>query len=52
MIQEYPQVLYSTDISDISISYICPENSMRAEPYWIIKTDEQDIFLRMQGKGD
>jgi penicillin-binding protein-related factor A (putative recombinase) len=52
MIKNYPEVLYNPDIKDIKISYICPENSMRAEPYWIIRTEEQDVYLRMQGKGD
>ncbi|HEY8420587.1 MAG TPA: hypothetical protein VIL05_02440 [Thermoclostridium sp.] len=52
MIEEYPQLLYNPDIYDISVSYICPENSMRAEPYWIIKTENQNAYLRMQGKGD
>lgn len=52
MIQEYPQLLYNPDIYDISIDYIYPENGMRAEPYWIVKTENKDIYLRMQGKGD
>lgn len=52
MIEEYPQLLYNPDIYDISVSYICPDNSMRAEPYWIVKTENQTAYLRMQGKGD
>lgn len=52
MIKEYSSLVYNPDIYDISISYICNENSMKAEPYWIVKTETQDIYLRMQGKGD
>ena len=52
MIEDYPEILNNPDIYDISIIYICPENSTRAEPYWVIKTANQDAYLRMQGKGD
>lgn len=52
MLGNYPELLNNPDIYDISIIYICPENSTRAEPYWAIKTKDQDAYLRMQGKGD
>jgi len=52
MIEAYPEILNNPDLYDISIIYIFPENSTRAEPYWVVKTEDQDIYLRMQGKGD
>jgi hypothetical protein len=50
MINDYPQPLHNFNIYDISIDYICPESSMRAEPYWFIDTGSQVLYLRMQGK--
>ncbi|ANX02558.1 hypothetical protein CSTERLE_13805 [Thermoclostridium stercorarium subsp. leptospartum DSM 9219] len=52
MIENYPDLQNSSEIYDISIIYICTESGMRAEPYWVIKTENQEAYLRMQGKGD
>ncbi len=49
-IREYPQLKNKPIIMDISIDYLFSENGTRAEPYWMIETDSQGIFIRMRGK--
>ncbi len=54
LIVEYPDYANNPVISNISMVYLCPENGMRAEPYWLVETNStpKAIYLQMQGKGE
>lgn len=46
---EYPQ--FAGKLKDISIDYLYTVNGMRAEPYWLIETDQEKIvYCKMQGE--
>lgn len=45
---EYPQA--AGQLQDISIDYLYTVNGMRAEPYWLIETDKEMVYFRMQGE--
>lgn len=52
LIVEYPEYALDPVINDISAVYICPENGMRAEPYWQVDISSKPIYIKMRGKGE
>ncbi|NLY18069.1 MAG: hypothetical protein GX045_03750 [Clostridiaceae bacterium] len=52
LIAEYPEYAIVPVFNDISVIYICPENGMRAEPYWRVDINSKPIYLKMRGKGE
>jgi hypothetical protein len=52
LVVEYPDYAMDPTIKNISTVYLCPENGMRAEPYWLVETNSKSIYLKMQGKGE
>jgi len=52
LIVEYPDYAMEPVINDISTIYICPENGMRAEPYWRVDINSKPIYIKMRGKGE
>jgi len=50
-IKEYPQLRNKPVIVDVSTEYLFSDIGTRAEPFWLIETDSnQVIFIGMQGK--
>jgi hypothetical protein len=50
-IREYPQLRNKPVIADVSTEYLFSDIGTRAEPFWLIETDSnQVIFIGMQGK--